>query len=144
MALVAVLSVGGLAVAADLPGIPSQFRPYRSWHRLNAKPLRPSAATAHPGRRNVYASRTRLPGGRFPYGTLIVKEGFAAAGGRRFVSLIATMRKARGADPSHGDWVFVEWARTSPRGRFREVAQGGVCFGCHVRALTTDWVFTSP
>jgi len=140
--VLASLCLGGLAIGAGLPGIPKQFQPYRSWQRLNAKPIKPTAATAHPGLKNVYASR-RAAGGRYAYGTLIVKEGLATAGGRRFVGLIATMRKSRGADPKHGDWVFVEWTRSSPRERFREVARGAVCFGCHVQAKATDWVFTT-
>ncbi len=140
-ALATVCAAGG-ALAAGLPGIPKRFQPYRSWPRVNAKPIKPTATTAHPGLKNVYASR-RAVGGRYPYGTLIVKEGSTTAGGARFVSLIATMRKTRGADPKHGDWTFVEWTRSSPRERFRVIARDATCWSCHAQAKATDWVFTT-
>jgi hypothetical protein len=136
----AALAVAGFAFAAGLPGIPKVFQPYRSWHKVNAKPIRPTATTAHPGIKNVYASKRKVKG-RYPYGTLLVKEGFAS-GGRKFVALIATMRKIRGVDPSHGDWKYIEWTRSSPNARFTEIARDGVCWGCHVLAKKTDWVFT--
>ncbi len=141
--VLAVLVGSGYALAAGLPGIPKAFQPYKTWRKVNAKPIPPRPRTAHPGNpKNVYASKRPLRG-RYPAGTLIVKEGITTAAGRRFVSLIATMRKARGLDPEHGDWQFIEWSRSSPRDRFREVARDAVCWGCHARARATDWVFTT-
>lgn len=127
-------------MAAGLPGIPSVFQPYRSWTKVNAKPIRPTATTAHPGVKNVYASKRKIKG-RYPFGTILVKEGFPA-GGRRFVALIATMRKVRGVDPAHGNWKYIEYTRSSPGARFTEIARDGVCWGCHALARKTDWVFT--
>ena len=80
--------------------------------------------------------------GRYPYGAIIVKEGVTGSGGSRFVSLIATMRKVRGVDPRHGDWIFVEYARSSRGERFREIARDATCWGCHQLARKNDWVFT--
>ena len=112
-AVLATLALAGYALAAGLPGIPKLYQPYRSWHKVNAKPIPDTPTTAHPaGVKNVFASR-RKQGTRYPYGTLIVKEGLTTAGGKRFVSLIAAMRKVRGIDPQHGDWQFREWTRSS-------------------------------
>jgi hypothetical protein len=136
------LSLTGYALAAGLPGIPRIYQPYKSWNKVNAKPILPTPTTAHPGKfKNVYASK-RKAGGRYPYGTKIVKEGITTAGGKRFVSLIATMRKVRGIDPKHGDWKFIEWSRPSASSRFDEVARDGVCWSCHALAKKNDWVYS--
>jgi hypothetical protein len=137
-----VLLGSGFAFAAGLPGVPKAFQPYAKWQRVNAKPIPPTPTTAHSGDpKNVYASKRKV-GKRFPYGTIIVKEGLTGTGSKRFVSLIATMQKRRGADPRHGDWVFVEWARSRAGERFTLLARDGVCWSCHVQARPTDWVFT--
>jgi cytochrome P460 len=136
---VVALAGAGFALAAGLPGIPKVFQPYRSWHRVNAKPIGPTATTAHPGIKNVFASKRRVKG-RYPYGTILVKEGYP--GGKKFLSLIATMRKIRGVDPKHGDWNYIEYTRSDPSERFTEIARDRVCWGCHVLAKKTDWVFT--
>ena len=90
----------------------------------------PRLRPAHPGTKNVYASKKSVAG-RYPVGTLIVKEGFTTVGGKRFVSLIATMRKQRGLDPAHGNWKFIEWTRSSPNTCFAEIARDATCWGCH-------------
>ena len=132
------LAASGFAFAAGLPGIPGAFLPYKHWHRVNAKPIRPTPTTAHGADvKNVYASKPAT-GGRYPYGTIVVKEGLT----RKFVSLIATMRKVKGADAKHGDWVFVEYARSSATSRFSKIADGAVCWSCHQLAKKTDWIFT--
>jgi hypothetical protein len=142
---VAVLALvaAALAFAAGLPGIPKAYQPYRQWHRVNAKPIRPTPTTAHPARiKNVYASKQAVKG-RYPNGTIVVKEGLTGSGKRRFVSLIAVMRRIRGSDPEHGDWKFVEWSRSSASARFSEVARDATCWSCHSLARKTDWVYTT-
>jgi hypothetical protein len=136
---VAGLAGTGFSLAAGLPATPKVFQPYRGWHKVNAKPIRPTATTAHPGIKNVYASK-RAAKGRYPDGTILVKEGFPP--GKKFVSLIATMRKIRGVDPQDGDWKYVEYTRSSAGARFTEIARDASCWGCHVLARKTDWVFT--
>ena len=125
------------AAALALPGIPAYAQSYASWHRVNAKPIR--TAGAHPGVKNVYVSK-RAQRGRYPNGTIVVKEGRDPRG---FVSLIAVMRRQAGSDPAHGNWKFVEWTRAGARERFREIARDSVCWSCHVGAKKTDWVFTT-
>jgi hypothetical protein len=142
VAALAALSLTGFALAAGLPGIPRVFQPYKSWYRVNAKPILPTPTTVHPAAfKNVYASKRKVKG-RYPFGTVIVKEGITTAGGKRFVSLIATMRKVRGLDPKHGDWKFIEWTRPSAGARFDEVARDATCWGCHGLAKKSDWVYT--
>lgn len=136
------LVLGGYGLAAGLPGIPRIYQPYKSWTKVNAKPIPNTPTTAHPALlKNVYASK-RKAGAKYPYGTLIVKEGLTTAGGKRFVSLIAAMRKVRGRDPRHGDWQFTEWTRSSPTARFSLLAKDATCWGCHALARRNDWVYT--
>ena len=121
-------------------GVPGFVAGYRGWVKLNDEPIPPRDSDPHSGTKNVYASRGRRPNGRFPVGTSVVKE--ASRPGKDFVGLIAIMRKERGADPAHRDWVFVEYTREARNQRFHEIASGAVCWSCHVGALETDYVFT--
>lgn len=131
--------------ATPLPGLPAYTAGYRNWFKLNSKPIPPRASDPHFGTKNVYASRRPTVSGtrvRYAYGTIVVKEVFRP--GKKFVGLIATMRKLRGSDPKHNDWKFVEYSRQSASGRFEQIASGAVCYGCHVGAAKTDYVFTKP
>jgi hypothetical protein len=121
-------------------GVPGFVAGYRGWVKLNDEPIPPRASDPHNGTKNVYASRERRPNGRFPLGTIVVKE--ASRPGKDFIGLIAIMRKERGADPAHRNWVFVEYTREKRDQRFREIASGAVCWSCHVGALESDYVFT--
>ena len=130
-----VLAVGG---ASPLPGLPSYTAGYTSWTKLNSKPIPRRAVDAHSSIKNVYASK--LPrAGRYPVGTVIVKEGRQRAGAP--VTLIAVMRKLR-ATGLHNGWQMIEWTRPSRTARFTELARGSICTSCHFRARKTDYVFT--
>ncbi len=122
------------------PGAPGSIAGYRSWTKLNDAPIPPREADPHNGTKNVYASKRRLGNGHFPAGTIVVKE--ATRPGADFIGLIAIMRKERGADPAHRDWVFVEYTRDAAGARFQEIASGAVCWSCHMGALGSDYVFT--
>jgi hypothetical protein len=122
------------------PGAPDYVAGYRDWVKLNDAPIPPRDADPHNGTKNVYASKDRRPNGRFPYGTIVVKD--ASRPGTDFIGLIAVMRKERGADPAHNDWVFVEYTRDAPNERFEKIAAGSVCWTCHMGALESDYVFT--
>jgi cytochrome P460 len=129
--------------AKPLPGLPRFTARYKAWARLNRKAIPPrSSGDAHLGTKQVYASKERRGNGRFPYGTVIVKE--ATRPGEDFLGLIATMRKRNGADTAHNDWVFVEYTRESADTPFRETASGTVCWSCHMGAAKTDylWIYT--
>jgi predicted component of type VI protein secretion system len=128
-------------VPSPLPGLPQAVAGYRDWTKLNSKPLQPRDSDPHLGTKDVYASKRMRANGLFPNGTTIVKE--AVRPGKDFIGLIAIMRKERGADPAHNDWLFVEYTRDGKGRRFSEVASGAVCYGCHVGAEETDYVFTA-
>jgi hypothetical protein len=139
-ALVALPLVLALGAATPLPGIPRYAQPYKSWTKLNAKPIPRRSADAHDGTKNVYASKLPPRGStRYPVGSVIVKEGFRP--GKRFVGLIAVMRKVKATGLNNG-WVMIEWVRSSANARFTEIARGQICYSCHVGAKKTDYVFT--
>jgi hypothetical protein len=122
------------------PGAPGFVAGYRDWVKLNDAPIPPRDSDPHFGTKDVFASKERLANGRFPVGTIVVKE--ATRPGADFIGLIATMRKQRGADPEHNDWVFVEYTREAANASFAEQAAGAVCWSCHVGARDLDYVFT--
>jgi cytochrome P460 len=134
---------GGSSDESAPPGIPAIASDYRAWAKLNTEPIPPrSSGDAHLGTKNVYASKKRAADGRFPDGTIVVKE--ATRPGKDFVGLLAVMRKQKATDPAHNDWVFVEYLRDEPAEAFSEAASGAVCWSCHMGAAKTDylWIYT--
>lgn len=130
--------VVAISGASPLPGLPSYTAGYTGWTKLNSKPIPRRAVDAHSSIKNVYASK--LPrAGRYPVGTVIVKEGRQRAGAP--VTLIAMMRKLSANRP-HNGWQMIEWTRPSGSVRFNELARGSICTSCHFRARSTDYVFT--
>lgn len=126
--------------AEPLAGLPRYTAGYRAWNRINRASIPPRrTGDAHLSTKNVYASK-RVRRGRYPYGTVVVKEGVRQ--GTRYVGLIAVMRKVRGASPRNNDWVMIEWVRDGASKRFDEIARGQVCYSCHVGAKSNDFVFT--
>jgi hypothetical protein len=139
---VVVVSASALAQAGTskpLPGLPAWTDGYRTWTKINRRPIPPRANDPHHSVKNVYASKAKR-GARYPLGTVIVKEGLQPQ--KKWVRLMAVMRKVRGASPRNNDWVMREWTRSSPGGRFTETASGTVCYSCHVGAKRNDYVFT--
>lgn len=136
--LLAVLTLAG---AKPLPGLPSYTAGYTQWTKLNAKPIPPRrSGDAHLGTKNVYASKLPPRGStRYPVGTVIVKE--IRRPGARFVGVLAAMRKLAGVKANNG-WRMIEWSRPSGRSRFTVLAQGQLCFSCHVQVRSRDYVFT--
>jgi Cytochrome P460 len=120
-----------------LPGLPRFTAGYTEWAKL-ATDLPPRDSDPHLGTKDVFTSR-ELRGDRFPVGTIIVKH--ARRPGKNFIGLIATMRKIKGADPEHNNWVFVEWTRERRNDPFVETASGAVCWSCHVGAEQADYVW---
>jgi hypothetical protein len=131
-------STAAEAKPKSIPGVPRYAWPYRSWTRLNQKPVPPRDSDPHLGTKEVYASR-KADGTTYLPGTIIVKE--ATRPGADFIGLIAVMRKVRGADQAHKDWVFTEYTRGSAHASFAETASGDVCWSCHMEAAQTDYVW---
>jgi hypothetical protein len=131
------------ANAEPLPGLPRFTAGYKRWAKLNRKPIPPrQAGDAHLGTKNVYASEKRHASGRFPEGTVIVKE--AVRPGKDFLGLVAVMRKEPGSDPAHHNWRFVEYTRAASGDPFTATASDSICWNCHVGAEKTDyvWIYT--
>lgn len=140
-------TASGRTEVRALPGLPAYTAGFEQWLRLNRRPIPPRSSDPHYGTKNVYVNRTRAqlaPRGRqrypYPYGTIVVKS--ARRPGQSFVSLVAVMRKMRGANRAHNDWVMVEYTRSRAGARFSRLAQGGICTSCHMQARRRDYVFT--
>lgn len=141
MALVAAAAVGAslvVVVAAaqtTRSGLPAYTNGWQKWPKLNRRPFTSTGplSSAHTGVKNVYASK-RKRGKVFPNGTVIVKT--IVKPGTRFVGQFAVMRKVKGR------WQFIEFERSSPRARYRVLAQGRLCQSCHMQARASDYVFT--
>lgn len=129
------------------PGLPQDLAGFMGWLKLNSAPIPPSPAAPHGDQKNVYVNQTRadITAGAsqtFPYpdGSIVVKEG--SRGGDR-AAIVAVMRKIAGIDPEHGDWEYIEYSRSSTDAPYTLLAEGAVCWTCHVNAQSTDWVYTA-
>jgi hypothetical protein len=124
-------------------GLPEDILGYQDWLKLNEQPVPPiEGGDPHLGTKDVFASQEADRSGGslvYPDGTIVVKE--AKRPDTDFIGLVAIMRKEAGADPEHGDWVFIEYTRSSPEEPFGVQARDDVCWGCHVGAQQTDWVW---
>ena len=122
---------------AHANGIPVYVNGYTKWTRLNRVPIR-DGSSAHQGTKNVYASK-RKTGTRYPVGTIVVKAGMPP--GKKWLSLIAAMRKVKGT--ANGGWRWEEFTRSSPTARFVQVSfPESSCAACHAQATSNDYVFT--
>jgi hypothetical protein len=127
------------ATARPLPGLPAYTAGFERWTRLNERPIPPRANDAHRGTKNVYVNR-RAARPPYPYGTVVVKA--ITRPGESYVSVVAVMRKVRGANRRHNDWVMIEYERDGRGGRFSAFASGAICTGCHMQVRGRDYVFT--
>jgi hypothetical protein len=122
---------------ASANGIPAYVNGYAKWPRLNRVPIRGGSA-AHQGTKHVYATK-RKTGARYPLGTIVVKT--ATPPGKRWLSLVATMRKVKGT--TNGGWLWEEFTRSSSTARFTKVGfPASGCAACHSQAKSNDFVFT--
>lgn len=137
-------STATVAGPQPLPGLPGDTAGFQDWLRVDV----PAESTApHGDVKAVYWNRERSeitgrsPEAPYPDGTIVVKTG---SRGDDLAAVVAVMNKRTNADPQHGDWVFVEYTRSSPDEPYEVLAQDSICWGCHVGAEKTDWVFTKP
>jgi len=134
---VALLAAGVAGAQARKDGLPAYVTGYTGWAKVNKAPIR-GGSSAHQGVKNVYASRKKV-GRRYPVGTIVVKT--ASPPGKRWLSLVATMRRIKGN--ANGGWRWEEFTRSSPTARFAKVGfpESG-CAACHMQAKANDYVFT--
>ena len=137
LALAAAIAVGAAAAQPHQNGLPAYVEGYATWPKVNTKPIA-GGSPAHQGTKNVYASK-RMQGARYPVGTIVVKT--AMPPGKRWLSLVATMRRVKGR--ANGGWRWEEFTRASASQRFAKVAfpESG-CAACHMQAKANDYVFT--
>jgi hypothetical protein len=137
VAVVALLATGVAGAQARKDGLPKYIGGYTSWTKVNDAPIR-GGSSAHQGVKNVYASKRKI-GRRYPAGAIVVKT--ASPPGKRWLSLVATMRRVKG--PANGGWRWEEFTRSSPAARFIKVGfpESG-CAACHMQAKANDYVFT--
>jgi hypothetical protein len=135
--LLAAITVTAAAARPEKDGLPAYVDGYAKWPKVNKNPI-VGGSPAHQGTKNVYASR-RKSGARYPVGTIVVKV--ATPPGKRWLSLVATMRRVKGS--ANGGWRWEEFTRGSPSQRFTKVAfpESG-CAACHMQARANDYVFT--
>lgn len=139
LVLVAALLAAGVAGAqARKDGLPAYVTGYAGWQKVNTKPIR-GGSPAHQGVKNVYVSKPKVSGRRYPLGTIVVKT--ATPPGKRWLSLVATMRRVK--TTANGGWRWEEFTRSSSTARFTKVGfpESG-CAACHMQAKTNDYVFT--
>ena len=86
----------------------------------------------------MHASK-RQAGRRYPLGTVVVKV--ATPPGKRWLSLVATMRRVKGT--ANGGWRWEEFTRSASTARFTKIGfpESG-CAACHAQAKANDYVFT--
>lgn len=124
---------------------------YASLPKMNAAPFRTGQHQGNP-QVNVYAS-TAAEGayrsvnagtftGRFPTGTLLVKEMLDPVGGAPILTVM--YKKAPGYDPEHGDYWYGRLAADGTPTRADFVGKVGFCIDCHGGAAKTDRVWGLP
>ena len=128
---------GSAGARPDANGIPAYVDGYAKWPKLNRTPVR-GGSSAHQGTKNVYASK-RKTGARYPVGAIVVKT--ATPRGKKWLSLVATMRRINGT--ANGGWRWEEFTRSSPSALFTKVGfpESG-CADCHAQAKSRDYVVT--
>ena len=138
LVVVAALVAAGVAGAqARKDGLPAYVTGYATWSKVNKAPIR-GGSSAHQGVKNVYTSKQKV-GRRYPVGTIVVKA--ASPPGKRWLSLVATMRRVQAS--ANGGWRWEEFTRSSPTARFVKIGfpESG-CAACHMQAKANDYVFT--
>ena len=137
LVLTALTVAGSASARVDANGLPAYVDGYAKWTKLNVKPIHGGSA-AHQGVKNVYASKRKV-NRRYPVGTIVVKT--ATPPGKRWLSLVATMRRSAGT--TNGGWRWEEFTRTSSTARFTKVGfPASGCAACHMQAKANDYVFT--
>jgi ketosteroid isomerase-like protein len=132
----------------------SDFSDFRSWTLVTTH-QGPSASLgeAHQGN-NADATRTvyfknnqeRASDGRFPVGTLVVKETRDAAGNT--IEVTAMVKRGNNFNPDHNDW---EWFMLNADGTIKMDAgmtmrganlMDGMCGACHTQVKSEDFIFS--
>jgi hypothetical protein len=138
----------------------SDFENYRSWPIIaKTKDPHPSLGTSHlstnpDAYRWIYVkdNATRGADGKFPIGTMIVKEYRKSNGDTINTFYVAMVKRGRSFNPDFGDW---EWFHLDPITLKIRLATGGLnaeyrgatlfnntCNNCHNATKDKDFVFS--
>jgi hypothetical protein len=145
------------------PKAVSEIAGFRSWRKVNPRPLRlpaPLDALCRPATvkektqtsENLHRKRwfTVFVNGkaqqpmfeegspRFPVGAVVVKEKVKDEEGKRPEFLTIMVKRQKGFDPSAGDW---EYLVADTLGRSIKQSSSDHCRSCHAQAKSTDYVF---
>jgi hypothetical protein len=140
------------------------FAAYRTWRRVNPKPVMMDAAVAmrcdmrttdeeakrtansphFPKYITVYVNRAgqdamlheRIP--HFPAGTVIVKEKRTLPGDKTPELMTVMTKQPAGYDSAHGDW---EYAVMDAHGKIEAQGKLAKCQNCHDQKKNVDYVF---
>lgn len=115
----------------------------------------PALGPAHAGndstvtRRIYFKDDASRVSGKYPLGTIIVKEGKNPD--VSFHEITAMVKRGNNFSPNGGDW---EWFMLAPDGTIATDADGnpmrgadlmgGMCLGCHSAASSIDYAFSKP
>jgi hypothetical protein len=125
----------------------ASFANYDAWTFITEKQgPGPSLGMAHQGNnedavRKVFQKEnsSRSDNGQYPVGTIFFKE--TKDGDGNIIEMTGMAKRGNEFDPDHNNW---EWFMLNPengqiadRGLF-----DGMCWGCHLSASNTDYVFT--
>ncbi len=122
----------------------SQSRYAVNWHYIPGKPAgfykgtEPHGAVLRTFVNNIAYDAIQSQAGRYPDGSIIVKENYAPDGKK--LGAITVMKKVKGYDPDHGDWF---WAKYTPDGGVAAAGKVQSCIACHSRASGQDYVFSA-
>lgn len=132
----------------------SDFAGFRTWTEVatNQGPSQ-SLGSAHQGNdenatRTIYMKddQEREADGKFPVGTLIVKD--TRDGSGNTIEVTAMVKRGNNFNPDHNDW---EWFMLTPDGEIAEdngmimrgaMLMDGMCGACHLQVKDKDFVFS--
>jgi len=85
---------------------------------------------------------------KYPVGTVLLKENYAAEDGHPGAPLSLTMmiKQAPGFSSGHGDWLFLQTSTAGDiliEGSFNDPEVKAVCADCHENVADRDYIFSS-
>lgn len=137
------------AAAAKDPAAQATFKAYKSWKKVNEKPV---PSQSHGGRLvfTYLNKKAEGPGlsGTFPFpeGSVLAKDSFESQGGKPGAKgpLFIMEKRKKGYDVANGDWHY---ATVGPDGAVtmsgsgKEGSPTQFCAACHQAAKVNDYVF---
>ena len=113
---------------------------FRRWSHVHSALVGPGGT--RPGLYHIYANDAAMRGyasGRFPEGSIIVKEKFHSPEDRKPLLYTIMRKREAGYNPKVGDWEF---SVVGPNGtEMQAIGKLENCQGCHLSKSESDFVF---